>query len=287
MNRLTHIEKQKLERELGMASGYVLSFSNRTFEEFFREVVGVQIFDQRFALGSGSKANRMRAFWQVATDEQVTRLLEGLRDGWELYAGGERPASTTHLIEQILARFGGVPGRGRPVQGAAPAGSIGRDTSDRLNQHLLGVAALPPQRRGYEFERFLCAMFDAYGLSPRASFRLDGEQIDGSFTLGNETYLLEARWQAERTAADALHTFQGKLREKATWSRGLFVSYSGFSADGLHAFGRGKSLICMDGLDLSEMLRSRLSIANVVEAKVRHAAETGSPFASVRDLFGQ
>ena len=41
MNSLTHIEKQKLERELGMGSGYVLDFSNRTFEEFFREVVGV------------------------------------------------------------------------------------------------------------------------------------------------------------------------------------------------------------------------------------------------------
>jgi hypothetical protein len=44
MTSLTHIEKQKLERELGMSSGYVLNFSNRTFEEFFREVVGVEIY---------------------------------------------------------------------------------------------------------------------------------------------------------------------------------------------------------------------------------------------------
>lgn len=55
MSSLTHIEKQKLERELGMESGYVLAFSNRTFEEFFREVVGVQIYDSRFDLGSGLK----------------------------------------------------------------------------------------------------------------------------------------------------------------------------------------------------------------------------------------
>lgn len=287
MSSLTHIEKQRLERELGMASGYVLSFSNRTFEEFFREVVGIQIFDQRFALGSGSKANRMRAFWQVASDEQVAQSIVGLRDGWELYADGDCPASTTRLFDQILARIGGPVERGGPEQGLTPADAIDCGTSERLGQHLLGVAKLPPQRRGYEFERFLNAMFAAYGLSPRASFRLVGEQIDGSFALGNETYLLEARWQNERTAADALHTFQGKLREKATWSRGLFVSYSGFSDDGLHAFGRGKSLICMDGFDLSEMLRLRLSIADVVEAKARHAAETGSPFASVRDLFSR
>ena len=45
-------------------------------------------------------------------------------------------------------------------------------------------------------------------------------------------------------------------------------------------------MICMDGPDLSDVLRLRLSIADVVEGKVRHAAETGNPFASVRVLFG-
>lgn len=84
MSSLTHIEKQKLERELAMSGGYVLNFTNRTFEEFFREVVGVQIYDPRFNLSSGSKANRMRAFWQVATDEQLRLLLSGLIDGWDL-----------------------------------------------------------------------------------------------------------------------------------------------------------------------------------------------------------
>lgn len=62
MSGLTFIERQKLEREFGMASGYVLNFSNRTFDEFFREIVGVDIYNQRYDKGSGSKANRMRAF---------------------------------------------------------------------------------------------------------------------------------------------------------------------------------------------------------------------------------
>lgn len=34
MSSLSLIEKQKLERELGMSSGYVLGFSNRTFDDF-------------------------------------------------------------------------------------------------------------------------------------------------------------------------------------------------------------------------------------------------------------
>ena len=137
----------------------------------------------------------------------------------------------------------------------------------------------------YEFEVFLKELFNAYDLAARASFRLVGEQIDGSFVLHNETYLLEAKWQNAPSGVADLHTFEGKLREKATWSRGLFVSNSGFSTDGLQAFGKGKRIICMDGFDLSEMLRLKLPFVKVLEAKVRKAAETGNPFVSVRELF--
>jgi hypothetical protein len=51
------------------------------------------------------------------------------------------------------------------------------------------------------------------------------------------------------------------------------------------AAGKGKSFVCMDGVDLSEMLKRRLSVVDVLAAKVRRAAETGNLFTPVRDLF--
>ena len=63
------------------------------------------------------------------------------------------------------------------------------------------------------------------------------------------------------------------------------MSNSGFSEDGLVAFGRGKRVICMDGLDLYEMLDREIPLNQVLERKVRRAAETGMPFLRVRDLF--
>lgn len=63
------------------------------------------------------------------------------------------------------------------------------------------------------------------------------------------------------------------------------MSNSGFTADGLEAFGRGKRMVCMDGIDLSEMFRLKRHFSEIMEAKVRRAVETGSPFAPVRDLF--
>ena len=76
-----------------------------------------------------------------------------------------------------------------------------------------------------------------------------GEQIDGSFVLGEQTYLIEARWTNAQVDAATLRAFNAKVEDKAKWSRGLFVSQSGLESEGLIAFGRGKSVICMDGLE--------------------------------------
>ena len=138
--------------------------------------------------------------------------------------------------------------------------------------------------RGHAFEKFLKDLFDEYGLSARGSFRLEGEQIDGSFVLDDDTYLLEAKWTNDKVGAATLHAFNAKVEDKARWSRGLFISQSGFSEEGLTAFGRGKSVICMDGLDLYDILSQRLDLASVLALKVRRVAETGEAFLRVRDL---
>lgn len=150
---------------------------------------------------------------------------------------------------------------------------------------LLRISALDAHARGYAFERFLKTLFDTFGLAAHEPFRLRGEQIDGSFQLGSDTYLLEAKWHGQPIGVADLHTFHGKIEQKAAWTRGLFVSNSGFSEDGLSAFGRGKRVVCMDGLDLYEMLDREIPLNQVLDRKVRRAAETGMPFLRVRDLF--
>jgi predicted nucleic-acid-binding Zn-ribbon protein len=62
MSSLTAVEKRRFEQFLGMASGYVLDFSNHSFQEFTRDSCGRDIYDELYNQGSGSKANRLRAF---------------------------------------------------------------------------------------------------------------------------------------------------------------------------------------------------------------------------------
>jgi hypothetical protein len=87
---------------------------------------------------------------------------------------------------------------------------------------------LQPQDRGYRFERW-DALFSAFCLSPNPEFRIADEQIDGSFSLYNEIYLIEVKWYRQKTAARDLHTFLARQDQKATWTRGVFIGWQGFS----------------------------------------------------------
>jgi hypothetical protein len=78
MATLTTNEKQILEKLFQMGSGYVLTFSDRTIVEFFKDDVGVNIFDERYNYASGSKANRLRGFWQTADDTLVGKSIDKL-----------------------------------------------------------------------------------------------------------------------------------------------------------------------------------------------------------------
>jgi len=78
VSTLTTNDKQVLEKLFQMSGGYVLNFSDRTFAEFFQDDVGVDICDKKYFYASGSKANRMRGFWQVADDALVAKSISKL-----------------------------------------------------------------------------------------------------------------------------------------------------------------------------------------------------------------
>lgn len=190
-------------------------------------------------------------------------------------------------IPELLDR-GFLDSLAAPGPAATAASPIGLtpDRAQALATLLVEISKLAPQERGLRFEGFLNELFAAYGLAPRNAFRIVGEQIDGSFRLDGQTYLVEAKWHGPQIGFADLMTFSGKVGGKASWSRGLFVSNSGFTAEGLEAFARGRrtNLICADGLDLYEVLAGRVSLVEVLRDKDRRAAETNRAFVAVRDL---
>jgi len=85
-----------------MRSGYVLDFSDRTFAEFVLDATGKKIFDAAYHHASGSKANRLRAFWLKEPDHVVAQLLAALLE----YAKDSRnPPPDTMACAAIIERL--------------------------------------------------------------------------------------------------------------------------------------------------------------------------------------
>lgn len=284
------LDMQFLDEIFGMESGYVLDFSDRTMASFFRDELNVDIYDQKYAVNGTSKAKRLRCFLQMVDAQTVARTFDAL---WTyrlaIRARAGQAESVFNAQSRLLALIDSLNGKGiQPISalfGQPPVPIYDSRTLQHLKADLLRVSTLKPHERGYAFEAFLSKLFNAHNLNAREGFRNRGEQIDGSFELEGEIYLVEAKWHAAKIGVAELFTFEGKINQKAAWARGLFISESGFTDEGLHAFGRGKRIVCMDGLDLSDALDKALPINHVISRKVRHAAETGYSFVRVRDLF--
>ncbi len=97
-----------------MSGGFVLNFSDRTMGEFFRDDLGINIYDEKYRYASGSKANVMRGFWQVADDASVgisiRKLIEYIEN--QILLGGlKRDEFSQELINKaklISVRLAGV-----------------------------------------------------------------------------------------------------------------------------------------------------------------------------------
>ena len=92
MSDLTTSEKRKLERLFAMGSGHALDFTHRTLAEFVEEHTGRDVYAENYPQrGSGSKAWKLRAFWEVEPNHLCGKLIAALIDHRaELLEDGER-----------------------------------------------------------------------------------------------------------------------------------------------------------------------------------------------------
>lgn len=155
---------------------------------------------------------------------------------------------------------------------------------DDLYERFLGLMAEGnTQARGYLFEAFLNDLFAFEKLAPRGSFKIVGEQIDGSFVWRNRTYLVEAKWVKDAIAGAEFGAFAYKIEGKTADTRGLYVSVNGYSPQaivGLNGKGALK-FVCADGAHLVRALSAGQTLAQVLERVWRHADETGEAYLDV------
>lgn len=136
------------------------------------------------------------------------------------------------------------------------------------------------QQRGRNFERILNKMLSKEEMEPSTSMRPAGEEIDGSFSIGNSFYLLEAKWHASPIPASALYSFKGKVDGKLIGTIGIFFSMSDYSKDAVDALVSGKelNLILFGHQDLLLIESGKITMREAMRIKLRYAANYGQPF---------
>lgn len=99
MSSLKLLERDCFENLFGMGSGYVMEFSNRTFSEFFRESVRIDIYSDKYIVNGDSKARRLRAFIEIDPDPVVGKALSDLLEFWR-YKTPQPSAKEAALAER-------------------------------------------------------------------------------------------------------------------------------------------------------------------------------------------
>jgi hypothetical protein len=132
-------------------------------------------------------------------------------------------------------------------------------------------------KAGLALEHLLNRLFTIFQLQPRLPFCVVGEQIDGSFELDGEIYLLESKWEKERLPEAHLLVFRGKIEGKSAFNRGVFIALNDISLPARDAITRGKSplFFVVNGYDLTMILSEVMTLTDFLRKRFRLLAEEG------------
>lgn len=160
---------------------------------------------------------------------------------------------------------------------------------EELKKEFIGLHdASDRQKAGFQLEKVLNRLFALHALSPREPFRVVGEQIDGSFELDHEVYLVEAKWQQDPSPAADLYVFREKIEGKSKYTRGVFLSINGVSKEALEAISKGKqpTFFIIDGYDVMMLLEDNMDLTTFLRHRQRLLAEEGRLTVPFGELAG-
>ena len=83
MSNIEAKTKLILEELFDMNSGYVMNLSSTKFSDLIYDVTRIKIYDEQYICRSGSKANRLRALWNIESNQNVAAINLTLLGYWE------------------------------------------------------------------------------------------------------------------------------------------------------------------------------------------------------------
>lgn len=85
MASLGYKTKQAIEELFDMKTGYVIDFTNNTFQTFIKESIDIDIYYDKGYEEYLSKANKLRQIFEMESNGKVSKLIIDLLDYYEDY----------------------------------------------------------------------------------------------------------------------------------------------------------------------------------------------------------
>ena len=306
MANLTYVEKLQLEKLFGMGGGYVLNFSDSTFQEFIADSVGIDMYAPGMDAGGTSKAKRLRYFWKVQPNHIVGRLLLALCDYCRIIENKPDQILLSECVEIARRLTSGqsaappqsfvsaYPSSTAPnirvtTPNSPSVASIAAQSEALLRMFDEMATCSEPNRRGYLLENLLVKTFQLHKVDVVRSFRRNNgsEQIDAAFKLEGWHYLVECRWREKLANTRQVDGLRGQVQRSGKQTMGLFLAINGWSSHVPANLKQNpdKSVLLMDGYDLRVVLEGRITLRELLFAKLAHFNIEGEPFVSVKQII--
>lgn len=156
----------------------------------------------------------------------------------------------------------------------------------KLSERLNGLTSqLGTSEGGYAFQTWFFDLVEYFEIQHRRPYSIEGRQIDGSVTVADTTYLIEAKFTSGPIGAPDVDTFRRKVETKADNTMGLFVSISGYTSPAIDtAAGERSPLLLLAHQHLYAVLGGVLKLDELISRVRRHASQTGRVFFDLGDL---
>ncbi|WP_078559273.1 restriction endonuclease [Streptomyces sp. PRh5] len=128
-----------------------------------------------------------------------------------------------------------------------------------------------PHRRGTAFESFLLRIFRAAGFLAELDTKIaEPRQTDIVASYGEQTYLVEAKWEKSPVSVEVVDAVEARLRRTAPGVVGVIVSMSGFSrtvSAEVISKRRDRAILLLDRNDIEALIDAPDNLSWVLRSK--------------------
>jgi hypothetical protein len=146
---------------------------------------------------------------------------------------------------------------------------------------------MSPQQRGQRFNEFIADLLRCWGLERvEADVRSLGE-IDVTFAVDGTRFILEAKWEHSAIDFGPIAKLSGRIRQRLTGTRGVFLSMSGYTPDAVSDMRQGQQpdMLLLDRTHLEAMLSGLFSPIDLFTELVDRASYRGQVQVPLTELL--